>query len=179
MMVLNNGILTTAQTPGEEVKTGRLLRRAVENEVDNYVYATYSFKFGGNGPEIQKLCRNNWDLLFGNSPLADAFDVTMVVDDRSRIKDLGRYNWEQKFEIPRLPSYEEPEREESVKAIVGHMYLVHTRDTDENYYALFRVEKLVPGESVDISWKLISPPQKRLAPKPGAGSVSKNAEGVR
>ena len=160
VIVLGNGILIAAQPPSEEVKTGRLLKRTIDNKVDNYVYATYSFKFGGNGPEIQKLCRNNWDLLFGNSSVQDAFDVTMVTDDRSRIKDLGSYNWEQKFHIPTLSAYEEPEREESVKAIVGHMYLVHTRDTDNNHYVLFRVEKLVPGESVDISWKVIPPPKR-------------------
>ena len=160
MIVLGNGILIAAQTPSEEVKTARLLKRSTENGVDNYIYATYSFKFGGNGPETQKLCRNNWDLLFGNSPMEDAFDVTMVTDDRSRIKDLGRYNWEQKFQIPSLAAYEEPEREESVKAIEGHMYMVHTRDNDNNHYALFRVEKLMPSESVEISWKVISPPKR-------------------
>ena len=161
LFVLGNGSLITAQSPSEEIKTGKLLRRGVENEVDNYIYATFSFKYGGNGPEVQKLCRNNWDILFGNSVLDDGFDVTMVVDDRSRIKDLGRLNWEHKFEIPRLPAYEEPEREPSVKAIVGHMYLVHTVDRDNNHYALFRVERLVSTESVEITWKLIPPPTKR------------------
>ncbi|HEX3249711.1 MAG TPA: hypothetical protein VHS05_09805 [Pyrinomonadaceae bacterium] len=160
LIVFGNAILVAAQTPNEEIKTGRLLKRTSENGKDNYVYATYSFKFGGNGPEIQKLCRNNWDLLFGNSSLNDAFDVTMVTDDRSRIKDLGRYKWEDKFNIPTLAAYEEPEHEDSVKAIEGHMYMVHSRDRDSNHYALFRVEKLTPGESVDISWKLISPPKR-------------------
>jgi hypothetical protein len=84
----------------------------------------------------------------------------MVADDRSRIKDLGRYNWDDKFYIPRLAAYEEPEREAGVKAIVGHIYLVHTRDTDYNYYVLFRVERLVSEESVEISWKMIDPPQR-------------------
>ena len=149
-----------AQTSNDEIKTAKLFKRKSENGVDNYVYATYSFKFGGNGPEIQQLCRNNWDVLFGNSPTTDAFDVSMVVDDRSRIKDLGTFKWGDKIHLPRLPAYEEPEREESVKAVVGHMYLVHTRDTDFNHYALFRVEKLVSEESVEISWKLIEPPPK-------------------
>lgn len=160
MIVLGNSVRVAAQIPSEEIKTGKLLARASENGVDNYIYATYSFKFGGNGPEIQKLCRNNWDILFGNSVLEDGFDVTMVVDDRSRIKDLGKYNWEDKFYVPTLSAYEEPEREESVRAIRGHIYLVHTRDRDNNHYALFRVERLISGESVEISWKLISPPKR-------------------
>jgi hypothetical protein len=156
---LGSLIPIAAQSSNEEIKTGKLLKRKIENGLDNYAYAAYNFKFGGNGPEIQRLCRNNWDLLFGNSPTPDAFDVSTVADDRSRIKDLGRYDWNDKFYIPRLPAYEEPEREQSVKAIVGHMYLVHTRDTDNNYYVLFRVERLVSEESVEINWKMIDPPQ--------------------
>jgi|SRR5215213_963263 len=159
MIVLGNGVLVAAQTPSEEVKTGRLLKRVSENGNDNYIYATYSFKFGGNGPEVQKLCRNNWDLIFGNGP-EDSFGVTMVTDDRSRIKDLENYHWEQTFRIPRLAAFEEPDTEHGVKAIEGHMYLVHSRDTDDNHYALFRVEKLTPGESVEISWKVIPQPSR-------------------
>jgi len=151
---------TPAQTPGEEVKTGTLLKRETIDGVDNYAYAAFSFEFGGNGPEVQKLCRNDWDLLFGNSPLPDAFDVTTVTDDRSRIKDLGKYTWDDKFHIPRLPAYEEHEHEPSVKAVEGHIYLIHTRDTDTDLYALFRVEKLEPGKSVEITWKVIPPPAK-------------------
>lgn len=152
---LGSLIPIAAQSAKDEIKTGKLVTRKKENGVDNYVYATYSFKFGGNGPEIKRLCRNNWDLLFGNSPTPDAFDVSMVTDDRSRIKDLGKYDWTDKFHVPKLVAYEEPETEESVKAVVGHMYLVHTRDNDHNHYALFRVERLVPEESVEISWKLL------------------------
>lgn len=125
--------------------------------MDNYVYATYSFKYGGNGPEIERLCRNNWDLIFGNGPTPDAFDVSMVTDDRSRIKDLGQYNWRENFLVPKLVAYEGPEAEPSVKAVVGHMYLVHIRDTDSNHYVLFRVERLEPEKSVEISWKLMDP----------------------
>jgi hypothetical protein len=159
--LVSSGITSMAgQNSNEDLKTGRLVKRKIENGVDNYASAAYSFRFGGNGPEIKNLCRNNWELLFGNSPMPDAFDVTMVADDRSRIRDLGKYNWGEKFEVPTLAAYEEPEREPSVKAIEGHMYLVHARDTDTNLYALFRVEKLVPGESVEISWKVIAPPQK-------------------
>jgi hypothetical protein len=157
---LGSLIPATAQTTNDEIKTGKLVKRKTEDAADNYIYATYSFKFGGNGPEIQRLCRNNWDLLFGNSSTTDGFDVTMVVDDRSRIKDLGKYEWSQKFHVPRLSAYEEPESEPSVRAEVGHIYLVHTRDTDNNYYALFRVDRLISEESVEISWKLIDPPKR-------------------
>jgi hypothetical protein len=85
----------------------------------------------------------------------------MIVDDRSRIKNLGKYGWTDGFIVPSLPAYEEPEREPSVKAIEGHIYLVHSRDRDNDFYALFRVEKLLPGESVDITWKIIAKPEQR------------------
>jgi hypothetical protein len=144
----------------EGIKVGRLLARKVENGVDNYPYATFSFEFGGNGPDVQKLCRNDWDMIFGNSPLPDAFDVTTVTDDRSRIRDIGRFSWDDKYEIGRLSAYEEPEREPSVKAVEGHLYLVHIRDTNSDFYSLFRVEKLEPGKSVEISWKVIPSPKQ-------------------
>lgn len=149
-----------AQTGGDEIKRGILLKREKVNEVDNYAYATFSFEFGGNGPDVQKLCRNDWDILFGNDSLPDSFRVTTVTDDRSRIKDLGKHDWENDFYIPRLPAYEEPEHEPSVKAVEDHIYLVHTRDTNTDLYTLFRVEKLEPGKRVEITWKVIPPPAK-------------------
>src|SRR5438874_3461404 len=107
LFVIVLGCVTSiaAQNSNEEIKAGRLIKRKVEHGVDNYALAAYSFKFGGNGPAIQQLCRNNWDILFGNRPTPDAFDVSTVGDDRSRIKDLGKYDWGEKFYIPRLPAY--------------------------------------------------------------------------
>ena len=84
----------------------------------------------------------------------------MVTDDRSRIRDLGEHTWTKTFAVPTLAAYEEPEREPSVKAVEGHIYLVHARDTDSDLYVLFRVEKLIPGERVEISWKIIPKPKK-------------------
>jgi len=161
LLVLGSADSAFPQTPGGEIKTGKLLKRKLDNGVDNYPYATYSFECGGNGPEVQTRCRNDWDILFGSSALPDAFDVTTVTDDRSRIRDLGPYDWGDRFDIPTLAAYEEPEREPSVKAIEGHMYLVHTRDRETNLYTLFRVERLEPGKSVEITWKIIPPPKRR------------------
>jgi hypothetical protein len=137
-------------------------RRDVEGS-DNYDLAAFSFKYGGNGPVTRKLTRNNWDLLFGNAPDRDIFDVTMVVDDRSRIKDLGELSWYDTFTVPSLEAYPQPTREQSLGVVPGHMYLVHSKDRDTDHYALFRVENLQPLQSVTISWKLI--------PKPGSGPI--------
>jgi len=148
-----------SQDAANPLRKGKLLKRTIKDGTDNYDLAAYSFKFGGNGPEVRKLCRNNWELLFGNSPEGDTFDVTMVTDDRSRIRDLGKLDWNQKFHVPAFPAYEEPVREPSVKAVEGHMYLVRSRDSNTDLYTLFRVEKLVPGEYVEITWKIIPKPK--------------------
>jgi hypothetical protein len=148
-----------AQMPSNEPQTVTLLAQKEVDGVDNYTQAAFSFKYGVNGDAALKTTRNNWDLLFGNSPLPDAFDVTTVTDDCSRIKDLGALNWSDTFDVPMLPAHLKPTREQSIKAIVGDMYVVHSKDTDDNHYALFRVESLEPGKSVTISWKLITSPE--------------------
>ena len=145
-----------------EPQTVTLLKRTTVNGVDNYTQAAFSFKYGVNGDAALKLTRNNWDLLFADSShMPDAFDVHMVADDCSRIKDLGALSWADAFDVPSLPAYDKPTDEPSVKAIVGHMYLVHTKDRDNDHYALFRVDALTPGESVTISWKLTPVPEAK------------------
>ena len=132
--------------------------RRITNGQDNYVDAAFSFEFGMNGVGALPLTRNDWDILFGNSPSFDTFEVTMVTDDRSRIKDLGALNWGDAFQVPVLPAYPVPTRDPDVAAIVGHMYVVHTKDTETDLYALFRVESLEPLKSVTISWKSVQRP---------------------
>jgi hypothetical protein len=98
----------------------------------------------------------------------------MVTDDRSRIKDLGELNWADLVDVPALPAAAEPQKgislsfktrnfEESsngqvTRVAAGHMYVVHTRDTDSDFYTLLRVDKLVPGDEVTISWKNVPAP---------------------
>ena len=141
-----------------EPRQATLQARRVINGQDNYVDACFSFEFGMNGAAAVDVNRNDWDILFGNSPARDTFDVTMVVDDCSRIRDLGALNWSDSFQVPAIPAYPVPTRDPSVDAVVGHMYVVHTRDTDTDMYALFRVEALDPKKSVTISWKGVQRP---------------------
>jgi len=140
-----------------ETQTATLLSR---KKYDDYAKACFSFEHGMNGEEAQKVTRNDWDVQFGNG--GDVFDVTMVTDDRSRIKDLGELSWSNEFEVPILPAHPNPEiREPSVAAVVGHMYAVHTVDTETDLYALFRVESLEPGNNVTISWKVVPSPEQK------------------
>jgi hypothetical protein len=147
------------QHPEIVPQNATLVARRKIDGYDNYDLAAFSFKYGGNGPITRGLTRNNWDILFGNAPDRDTFDVTMVTDDRSRIKDLGELSWYDTFTVPSLDAYPDPTREPSVNAVAGHMYLVHSKDRDSDHYALFRVETLLPLQSVTISWKLIPKPE--------------------
>ena len=142
-----------------EPRTATLAARRIINGVDNYTVATFSFEFGVNGDAALPLTRNDWDLLFGNRPDRDTFDVTMVTDDRSRIRDMGALNWSDSFQVPVISAYPVPTREPDVATIVGHMYVVHTKDTDTDLYSLFRVEALEPGKSVTITWKAVQSPE--------------------
>ncbi|MDX6447313.1 MAG: hypothetical protein QOH71_4387 [Blastocatellia bacterium] len=45
-----------------------------------------------------------------------------------------------------------------VKAIVGHVYVIHVVDDTRDFYALFRVEELQRGDYCTVSWKLIPEP---------------------
>jgi hypothetical protein len=131
---------------------------------DNYVNATYSFEKGTNGEKGLKQTRNDWDLEFSSMWTADGtirrnvFDVTMVDDDRSHIRDLGKLDWSDDIRIPVLPALKIPTKEKPVEAKVGHIYLVHAADSDSDLYALFRLDEMRSRESATITWKRIKAP---------------------
>ena len=154
----SNEVLFNVQVQTEPRQVTLAARRFI-NGRDNYVDATFSFEFGINGENALLLTRNDWDILFGNSPDDDTFTVSMVGDDRSRIQDMGALDWSDTFQVPLLTAHPLPAIEPEVKAVVGHMYVVHTKDTETNLYALFRVEALAPGVSVTISWKSVPSPE--------------------
>lgn len=139
-------------------RTVTLPARRVTNGVDNYVNACFSFEFGMNGADAVPMTRNDWDIQFGNNPSRDGFNVTTVTDDRSRIQDMGALNWSDAFQVPVLPAYPVPTTEPEAPAVVGHMYVVHTKDTTTDLYFLFRVEALESLKSVIISWKAVQRP---------------------
>ena len=136
-----------------------LAARRFVNGKDNYVDACFSFEHGMNGEAALRFTFNDWDILFGNSPSFDAFTVTTVGDDRSRIQDLGPLNWTDTFQVPVLTPHPAPAIEPEALAVVGHMYVVHTKDRDTDLYTLFRVEALDPLKSVTISWKSVPSPE--------------------
>jgi hypothetical protein len=102
---------------------------------------------------------------------------TIARDKRSVMKELGRYDWSDVFDIPVLePLPELKEGEERnikvdssadthlpwarttstfAKAKAGYMYLVHVKDAQADFYVLFRVEEIVQGDRCTISWAQI------------------------
>jgi hypothetical protein len=125
----------------------------------DYEKATFSFIFGiRDDPGLAKT-RNDWCLQYGNG--GSTFDVCMVTDDRSTITDLGADDWKglaKRRGISERSGSREPARH-------GHIYLVHTLDTDENFFSLFRVTAIQPGDLVAFEW--ISLRGETLARSPG------------
>jgi hypothetical protein len=142
--------------------------------------ACFSFKLGR-----KKLPNStDWDLGYGFLTIANE-DWLMVgttgTDKRSVIKELGAYKWSDTFETPvlePLPELKKGERRQItvdssadthqqwakstsyfVKSTVGHMYLVHVKDNDSDFYVLFRIAELEQGDHGTISWKRIPTPE--------------------
>jgi len=49
-----------------------------------------------------------------------------------------------------------------VKAIAGHLYVIHVVDDTRDFYAVFRVEALQRGDQCTVAWKLIPEPSKSI-----------------
>jgi len=180
-------IVSVGQTLGQDSDTNRqiisLMARKKTGDYDNYTNAAFNFRLGVNGNDAVRNPRNEWDLLYGSISLngdRDWFTVAFGRGDRSRIKELGELNWTDHIEIPVLPACSEeddsctrvmfPSRSSGksftevnahvARAAIGRMYLVHKKNRDADFYALFRVEALEPNETCRISWKLIPSPEQ-------------------
>jgi hypothetical protein len=124
-----------------------------KDEFDGYDKSTLSFKHGVRSDIGREITRNNYDLQYGNinwNGDSDWFTVTLATDDRSRIKDLGVLKWSDIVEIPLLPANTELEginmpskghegSSNVARVVGGHLYVVHSKDSDSDFYTLFRV----------------------------------------
>ena len=149
--------------------------------------ACFSFKMGANKlpnsidpPEL-----SDWDLGYGFMRISneDWLTVGSGRDQRSVMKELGKHDWSDTFNVPvlePLPRLMEGERRpitidssadthaawansttHFAKAKVGHMYVMHVKDEQADFYVLFRVEQLEQGEQCTISWKRIPTPERQ------------------
>lgn len=184
LCVLSHG--AKAQPPSHEnwrdlePRSVTLFSRAkYQDKFEGYGKSTFSFRHGVRSDTGRQITHNNYELEYGGISWngdSDWFSVTMVTDDCSRIKDLGEWQWSDVFDVPYLPASIEPPKgvripsltetfEESSngqvsKVVAGHIYVVHSKDADSDFYTLFRVEKLVPSDAVTISWKVVPSPEQ-------------------
>src|SRR5262245_56023942 len=181
-------------------RTILLNRKNTENS-DNYREATVSFRPSDYEEIARQLPRNDRDLLYGSINFngdRDWFQVALVNGDRSRIRDLGKLDWSDKIVVPILPILVCPPTEQCsqplrvqvppkgkklhdenlnphiAKPVVGHIYVVHTRDWEPDalfpkdllnlvdFYTLVRVEELIPNERCTITWRRIPSPERKL-----------------
>jgi hypothetical protein len=48
-----------------------------------------------------------------------------------------------------------------VKAVLGHMYLLHSQHDSIDLYVLFRVDEMKPSDECTISWKVVPSPETK------------------
>ena len=124
---------------------------------DDYMKATFSFKYGIRDDPGLKLTHNQWDLLYDNGD--GGFSVGMIQEDRSRIVDLGELTWGGLRAVPVVTALPQGARAGSVPAVQGHMYVVHTRNSSTDLYSVFRVEWLEAGDQCVLSWVNVPSPE--------------------
>ncbi|HWT03228.1 MAG TPA: hypothetical protein VN256_23450 [Pyrinomonadaceae bacterium] len=170
---------------GTPAQTATLYSHHVHRDYDR---ASFSFELGVLGDEKFPERRARYNLRYGGmSPDGSLhwFDVTNGRDARSQLKDLGALNWADVYHTPLLfasatphdglmsYSYKEGDVIEispagvNIRAVAGHMYVMHVKDSDSDFYVMFRVESLEPKGECTISWKRVPPPD---ADRPDAGA---------
>lgn len=92
---------------------------------------------------------NDWDVsLEPSTTVRDgfAFRVNTVTDDESCIEDLGP------IQIADVPARESAACTDFPAVVEGHVYLVHTKDTDSRQYAAFGVKTLAADGAATLRW---------------------------
>jgi hypothetical protein len=161
------------------VHTVTLLAQAKHGD---FKTATVNFAIGARGDSKDPPTRNDYDLRYGgrseNGDM-DWFEVPMGDNSRSQIKDLGESGWSDIYDVPILLASPTPHNSgmtevyqagkvvqrspEGVlaKAMLGHLYLLHSKHDRVDLYVLFRVEEMKPSDECTISWKLIPSPESK------------------
>lgn len=180
---------TNQQTTGDGVPENFTLYPPRDKLTGKYdeTRACFSFKLGANKlpNSTDPPAFSDWDLGYGFMRISneDWLTVSSGRDQRSVMKELGRYSWSDSFNVPvlePLPRLLEGETRHITidssadthaawatstthfaKAKVGHMYLMHVKDEEADFYVLFRVEQLEQGEQCTISWKRIPTPERK------------------
>ena len=140
--------------------------------------SAFSFQYAlrSDDEKWSRITRKECSLYYGSVSIdhdSDWFSVSMGGDNPSRIKDLGAMAWSEIVNTPFLPANPRPESgirlpawgestssDESVtKVIVGHIYVVHIKKPEWDYYAMFTVDSLERNDHCTISWKRVPSPE--------------------
>ena len=164
------------------VDTSRTVTLLAQAKHNDYNAATVNFALGVRGDSKDPPTNNYYDVRYGGrSENADMdwFDLPMGDNSWSQIKDLGEASWSDVYEVPVLLASTTPHNNGMteiyqagrvvqrspegvlVKAILGHMYLLHSKHDKVDFYALFRIEKMVPSDECTISWKVVRSPESK------------------
>ncbi|MGB7621035.1 MAG: hypothetical protein WBN92_01680 [Terriglobia bacterium] len=166
-----------------------LSRRAHKEEDNPYGKSVFNFRraLRSDSKEWLLVTRNIPEIEYDSSwPINEDSDwFSLGTDSASKIKDLGALQWSEVESVPILPAplpalqgvkgprpgetWEESSGQRVTQAVEGHVYVVHVKDTlcdhqgtppfVNDFYVMFRVEKLEPGDRCTISWKQVPWPE--------------------
>lgn len=172
--------LVEAQQSNDSDVEPKLASLLSQKKHEDFAKATFNFKLGVRGDSDSPSTRNVYDLRYGGYSYnqdSDWFEVPIAHGSSSQIIDLGALNWTDIYDTPFLyadPVPHDGKRTESyqngklikstpentlVKAIVGHIYLLHAKGTDRDFYVMFRVGSLKSGDEVTVFWKIVPSPE--------------------
>lgn len=120
--------------------------------------------------------RVRYDIRYGGLTLDGSNDWLEIVNLRGQqsvIKDLGVMAWDEVTHVPAVPASPEPytgvvryrrgglaaPEGVAVRALAGHMYVLHVKDRGTDYYVMFRVDAIDPAGECRLSWKRVPSPK--------------------
>jgi hypothetical protein len=142
---------------------------------------------------LERRCGGSQMMSYGNriNKHWDIFSILDSGDSLTRMVDLGKYNWGDKFDVAAIKPWPELKPGENRTLVVkgslfkekggknakstdpdtyqpfteatkGHMYAVHVVDLRYELYLLIHADDVVRGTKVTISFKKLGEPMRRL-----------------
>jgi hypothetical protein len=119
---------------------------------DVYLVSAYSFEKATR--DDRKATLNDWDFMLETWRDKLWLRVRTVTDDRSVVRDLGPID----FATARRGAVPLGTGEERAEVVEGHVYVIHTLDTETDSWALLRVLELGEDASMVFQWSVLADP---------------------
>jgi len=145
-------------------------------DVPDESWACFSFNLG----TYARCASKDADLVYGffRKGLDDWFRLMHYADAQTVMNDLGELSWTKAFKVPKLEPLPELKPGKTRKIVIGgedgifetklsapvwlgHIYALHVKKTDSDFYVLFRVEDFAANQYCKIIWKRIPDPAKK------------------